>query len=170
VDVPLSVGRDGPQAGRPIPLLHEPFSENPFDDSPDGRWLSYGADETEIPQSYVTEIAHPATKWMVSSESGHAAFWDQPGRQIFFTTFFAPLRIMVAPYSIEDGHFKPGQPRQWSPVAIPAHAGEGKDIIAMAPDGKRFAVLMPVEQPLGNRVTFVMNFFDEVRRLVPPGK
>jgi hypothetical protein len=36
----------------------------------------------------------------------------------------------------------------------------------MAPDGKRFAVLMPVEQPLGNRVTFVMNFFDEVRRRI----
>jgi hypothetical protein len=40
----------------------------------------------------------------------------------------------------------------------------------MAPDGKRFAVLMPAEQPLGKRVTFVMNLFDEVRRLTPPGK
>ncbi|HEY3839945.1 MAG TPA: hypothetical protein VGL72_25415, partial [Bryobacteraceae bacterium] len=54
--------------------------------------------------------------------------------------------------------------RQWSPVAIPNHAGEGSSAIEMAPDGKRFAVLMPVDLPLGNRVTFVMNFIGEVRR------
>jgi hypothetical protein len=42
--------------------------------------------------------------------------------------------------------------------------------ITMALDGKRFAVLMPAEQPLGNRVTFVMNFGDEVRRRTVPGK
>ncbi len=168
--VPLSVGRDGPQAGPPVPLLHEPFTESPYDDSPDGRWLSYATDETGIAQEYVTEIANPARKWMMSGSSGTSGFWSQSGREIFFTTFFAPLRIMVVSYSLEGGHFQPGQPRQWSPVAIPIRAGEGPTSVTMAPDGKRFAVLMPAEQPLGNRVTFVMNFFDEVRRRTAPGK
>ena len=127
----------------------------PIDDSPDGRWLSYGTDETGIAQTYVMEVTNPARKWMVSSGSGQPAFWSPSGREIFFTTFFAPLRIMVASFSFEGGVFHPGQPRQWSPVAIPSHAGEGVSSITMAPDGKRFAVLMPVEQPLGNRVTFV---------------
>jgi hypothetical protein len=77
---------------------------------------------------------------------------------------------MVTPFSLEGGTFHPGQPRQWSPAAIPAHAGSGFNNIAMAPDAKRFAVLMPAEQPLGNRVTFVMNFFNEVRRRTAPGK
>jgi hypothetical protein len=36
--VPLSVGRDGPQAGRPESLLREPYTEIPLFDSPDGRW------------------------------------------------------------------------------------------------------------------------------------
>ena len=107
---------------------------------------------------------------MVSSFSGHRAFWSPSGREIFFITFFAPLRIMVASFSLEGGLFHPDQPRPWSPVAIPNHAGQGMSSIAMAPDGKRFAVLMPAEQPLGNRVTFVMNFFDEVRRRTAPGK
>jgi hypothetical protein len=77
---------------------------------------------------------------------------------------------MVTPYSLEGGRFQPGQPHQWSPVAIPGHAGFGSRGITMASDAKHFAVLMPAEQPLGNRVTFVMNFFDEVRRKVPVGK
>jgi Tol biopolymer transport system component len=165
--VPLSVGRDGPRAGRPVPLLHEVFSEAPFEDSLDGKWLTYATDETGIAQTYVTEIANPARKWMVSGGSGQPAFWSPSGQEIFFVTFFAPLRIMVTPYSLEGGAFHPDQPRQWSPMAIPSHASSGATSITMAPDGKHFAVLMPAEQPLGNRVTFVMNFFDEVRRKVP---
>ena len=169
--VPLSIGRDGPQAGRPEPLLHEPYTEIPFFDSPDGRWLAYGTDETGIAQTYVMEVTNPARKWMVNSGSnGQPAGWSPSGREIFFTTFFAPLRIMVTSFSIEGGVFHPGQVHPWSPVAIPNHAGEGVTSITMAPDGKRFAVLMPVEQPLGNRVTFVMNFFDEVRRRTAPVK
>jgi hypothetical protein len=77
---------------------------------------------------------------------------------------------MIAPYSVEGGTFHPDQPRQWSPVAVPSHASSGATNVAMAPDGRHFAVLMPAEQPLGNRVTFVMNFFDEVRRKIPAGK
>jgi serine/threonine protein kinase len=169
--VPLSMGRDGPQAGRPEPLGREPYTEIPFFDSPDGRWLSYGTDETGILQTYVMEVTNTARKWMVNSGSnGQQAGWSPSGREIFFTTFFAPLRIMVTSFSFEGGVFHPGQPHPWSPVAIPNHAGEGVTSVTMAPDGKRFAVLMPVEQPLGNRVTFVMNFFDEVRRRTAPVK
>ena len=40
----------------------------------------------------------------------------------------------------------------------------------LAPDGRRFVVLMPVESTEAresqNQVTLVMNFFDEVRRRV----
>jgi Tol biopolymer transport system component/tRNA A-37 threonylcarbamoyl transferase component Bud32 len=170
--IPLSIGSDGPQAGRPEPLLREPYTETPYNDSPDGRWLSYGTDETGIPQAYVMEVTNRARKWMVSSGggSGHQAFWSPSGREIFFTTFFSPLRIMVTPVSFEGGVLHPDQQRPWSPVAVPNHAGEGTSGIEMAPDGKRFAVLMPVEQPLENRVTFVMNFFDEVRRRIAPAK
>jgi hypothetical protein len=42
--------------------------------------------------------------------------------------------------------------------------------IDLAPDGKRFAVLMPAQSPepreFQNHVTLVVNFFDEVRRRV----
>jgi len=162
--VPLSVGPAGPQAGRPTPLLRGISSEVPHGDSPDGRWLSYSADETGIAQIYVTEVANPSRKWLVSSGSGSRAFWAPSGGEIIFTTFFAPTHIMALPYSFDAGSFQTGAPHPWSPMAVPDHAGFSARSVTIAPDGKRFAVLMPAEQPLGNRVTFVMNFFDEVRR------
>jgi serine/threonine-protein kinase len=161
---PLSVASDGPHVGQPTPLLRGIYSEVPFDDSPDGRWLSYAADETGVAELYVTEIANPSRKWLLSTASGQRAFWEPSGREILFATFFAPIRIMIVSYSLDKGHFQPDQPRAWSRVAIPDHAGFSARSVAMSPDGKRVAVLMPAETPLGNRVTFVSNFFDEVRR------
>jgi hypothetical protein len=40
----------------------------------------------------------------------------------------------------------------------------------LAPDGKRIAALMPVTTPEAQAVVFLQNFFDELRRKVPPGK
>ena len=44
----------------------------------------------------------------------------------------------------------------------------------LAPDGKRIAVEMPVAAPEGpkpeHEVTFLFNFFDELRRRAPLGK
>lgn len=161
---PLSVAADGPHVGQPTPLLQGVYSEVPFDDSPDGRWLSYAADETGVAELYVTEIANPSRKWLLSTASGQRAFWEPSGREILFATFFAPIRIMRVSYSLDNGLFQPDQPRLWSRVAIPDHSGFSARSITMSPDGKRVAVLMPAEVPLGNRVTFVSNFFDEVQR------
>jgi len=44
----------------------------------------------------------------------------------------------------------------------------------LAPDGKRIAALMPVETPEGQQtqshVIFLLNFADELQRIVPVGK
>jgi serine/threonine-protein kinase len=44
----------------------------------------------------------------------------------------------------------------------------------VAPDGKRIVAIMPADasgaQPAEGHVTFVLNFFDELRRRVPVGK
>jgi serine/threonine-protein kinase len=164
--VPVTVDLNGPRAGQPVPLLQGPVSEANCDGSLDGRWATCMTDDTGVAQIYVIEIANPGRKWLVSSGSGYWSAWANPGHEIFYTTFFAPLRIMVTPYSLEGGHFQPGQPRQWSPVGVPSHDSAGLTDLTMTPDGKRFAALMPAEQPLGNRVTFVMNLFDEVRRRI----
>jgi hypothetical protein len=42
--------------------------------------------------------------------------------------------------------------------------------VSLSPDGKRFAALMPVEESFSNRVIFVTNFFDEIRRRLAEAK
>jgi hypothetical protein len=60
------------------------------------------------------------------------------------------------------------KPRVWAPKL-----GGPKDF-DLAPDGKRLAVILPVETPEAPRpeheVTFLFNFFDYLRRRVPVGR
>ena len=75
---------------------------------------------------------------------------------------------MVANYTVKGGLFVAEKPRVWFGKQL-ANTGLAKNI-DLAPDGKRFVVLMSAEspEPQGNQshVTLVVNFFDEVRRRV----
>ena len=74
---------------------------------------------------------------------------------------------MAVSYAVNGDSFVAEKPR----VSIEKLPETGFDL---APDGKRVAVLVPVETPETRRaeheVTFVFNFFDELRRRVPVGK
>jgi hypothetical protein len=74
---------------------------------------------------------------------------------------------MVTDYTAEGGRFVVHQkPRAWSGKTL-ANTGLGRNI-DLAPDGKRFVVLMPAERQdpreAQSHVTLVTNFFDEIRR------
>ena len=63
----------------------------------------------------------------------------------------------------------PDKPRVWFGKEL-ANVGLAKNF-DLAPDGKRFVVLMPAVSPeprAQNHVMLVVNFLDEVRRRVAP--
>ncbi len=74
-------------------------------------------------------------------------------------------QIMVTPFTVDGEAFRADKPRLWS---------EGRYMsrgpFDLHPDGERFAVAAPAQTREGARadhVTFVFNFFDELRRLAP---
>jgi hypothetical protein len=76
---------------------------------------------------------------------------------------------MVVSYKALGGSFVPGEPAVWSDKPV-LDLGElySYDI---APDGKHVAVVLytdgTAEQKPATSFTFVLNFFDELRRRVP---
>ena len=79
---------------------------------------------------------------------------------------------MVAGYTATGDSFAAGKPRPWSEKRI---LGLGAATNAdLAPDGKRFVVLPLPEATADDtgpvHVTFLLNFFDELRRRVPDGR
>ncbi len=92
--------------------------------------------------------------------------WSRNGHELFYRA--VDNRIMVANYTVKGESFVADKPRVWSGKQL-ANIGLGVNF-DLAPDGKRFAVLMPVESPepreTQSHVRLVVNFFDEVRRRV----
>jgi predicted Ser/Thr protein kinase len=159
---------------RPKPAKPEPFLRTPFNElipvfSPDGRWLAYTSEDSGRYEIYVRPFPGPGGKWQISTSGSLYAFWSRDGRELFYETF--DNHIMVVDYTTKGDSFLPGKPRLWSEEQI---YDTGTVNASLAPDGKRFAVFpRPETAEEGNgslHVTFLLNFFDELRRRVPAGK
>jgi serine/threonine-protein kinase len=78
---------------------------------------------------------------------------------------------MVVEYTVRGDSFVAGRPRVWSEQHMLDLISPPVPSYDLAPDGKRFAVILYAdgtaeEKPI-THVTFLLNFFDELRRRAP---
>jgi serine/threonine-protein kinase len=160
---------DRPKPGKPEPIPAS--SEGQFDPafSPDGRWLAYASTESNQYQLYVRPYPADAGsgKWQVSTDTARFPIWSRNGKELFFES--GDGHIMVVEYTVKGETFTPGKPRRWSETSTLVTAGVPN--YDLAPDGKRFVVFPEADSGNAARtsvhVTFLLNFFDELKRRLP---
>jgi serine/threonine-protein kinase len=154
--------------GKPVAFLNSPAAEGHAVFSPDGRWLAYMSNEGGGPEVYVRPFPGPGGKWQISTTSGRHPVWSRTANELFYQNVDGS--IWVATYLVEEGSFRAEKPREWAPERpLPLHPAFRS--FDLHPDGKRFAVLRtPAEEAAARRdhVVFILNVFDELRRLAPP--
>ena len=131
--------------------------------SPDGRWLAYQSNQSGRSEVYVRPFLRQGGQWQISTAGGDSLVWSKKGPELFYRSSEG---MMIASYTTNGDAFVASKPRLW--------VGK-KDLgnyFDLAPDGKRFAMLQPEdsEQKGPQHVTFLLNFFDELRRRAPVGK
>jgi serine/threonine-protein kinase len=153
------------RAGEPQPLI-KVSSTTYARFSPDGRWLAYANAEGGPFEVSVRAFPDNGRQVQVSNGGGILPFWSRNGHELLYRT--EDQRIMVANYTVKGDSFIPQRPRPWYGKRI-ANIGNAANL-DLAPDGRRFVALMPVEvaesRESRSHVTLLMNFFDEVRRRV----
>jgi len=131
--------------------------------SPSGKWIAYDSNESGRAEVYVRAFpsSPSGSAWKISDGGGTLPVWSSNGRELFYKNL--DQRIRVVTYRVEGDSFAAEKPRLWSDKPL-ADTGTFPNY-DLAPDGKRIAALMPVEDPTGrNRVTFLMNFTSEIER------
>jgi serine/threonine-protein kinase len=132
--------------------------------SPDGLWLAYADAEAGLHEVFVRAFPDNGAKWLISNAGGVLPVWSRNGHELFYRT--QDNRIMVANYTVKGESFVADKPRVWFGKQL-ANIGLGMNL-DLAPDGKRFAVLMPADSPepreTQSHVKIAPNFFDEIRR------
>jgi Tol biopolymer transport system component len=161
--------KSGWKPGEPKPFVNSAFTEAWPAFSPDGRWLAYGSNESGSFEVYVRPFPGPGGKWQVSTGGGFFPKWSRNGKELFYTK---DRKIMVVTYTASGDSFRADKPQLWSPGQF-TDRGLGIYNFDLHPDGKHFAVLKApgTEQAaVVNKVSFIFNFFGELRRKLPPGK
>jgi len=162
--------KSGWKPGEPKPFVNSAFNEREPVFSSDGRWLAYMSNESGSYEVYVRPFPGPGGKWQISTGGGLYPLWSRDGKELFYRT--EDSKIAVVTYTASADSFHADKPQLWSPGQF-TERGLGFHNFDLHPDGKRFAVLKApgTEQaPTVNKVSFIFNFFDELRRRVPAGK
>ncbi|HEV1283749.1 MAG TPA: protein kinase [Bryobacteraceae bacterium] len=161
---------DHPKPGKPDLFLNTQASERYPAVSPGGQWIAYESDESGKYEVYVRPFPIPpggaGGKWQISTTGGALPIWSHHSRELFFQN--QDHRIMVTDYELKNESFVPGKPRLWSDQRVRDLGGIPN--YDLAPDGKRFAIFPELEmsEEKGNvHITFLENFFDELRRRAP---
>jgi serine/threonine-protein kinase len=164
----------GWKPGKPFALLNSRSNEGRPMFSPDGRWLAYWSDESGRPEVYVRPFPGPGPKQLISTNGGNYPTWSPNGRELFYQD--EDGMVMVSACAASGSMLQAEKPRAWSAALVSllprTIGGLNYDV---NPDGKRLAVLLkPPDQPQAaakeDKITFYLNFTDELRRKAPPAK
>jgi Tol biopolymer transport system component len=169
--------KSGWKPGKPYAFLDSPAAETYPMFSPDGRWVAYASDESGHNELYVRPFPDTGGKWQISAEGAAAGgivpllhpTWSRTRNELFYST--PDGRIMIVPYTVDDDVFSAEKPRLWSPARFMRRPRQVN--IDLHPDGDRFAVAaVPEAQTMAklDKVVFVFNFFDDLRRIAPIAK
>ena len=159
----------GWRPGKPTVFANGPSDERTPQFSPDGRWIAYVSNDSGQNEVFVRAFQGTG-RWPVSVAGGLTPTWSRTKQELYYETANIGQggRIMVVAYSTEGDVFQPHKAELLTPER---HETRGPNrMFDLHPDGTRFA-LAPFEQTTGglrrNHVTFLFNYFDELRRIAP---
>ena len=164
------IARDGTLGGlqltgarEPELLLASEFDEHSGVISPNDRWLAYVSNETGREDVYLTRFPALDGKQVVSPDGGNEPVWARDGSELFYRSGNKLMAVRV-----EAG----------SPLSTPIVLFEGRYQLShtirgadydVTPDGG-FVMTKPVEADSALQMHVVLNWFEELERLVPTNR
>jgi len=145
-------------------FLDSPANECCARFSPDGKWIAYVSDELGRDQVYVRPYPEPDVKFLISGEEGGGEpVWSPDGKELFYRSGNRMMAVSVEtepafvasrPTALFEGSYRGvnSQPR-------------GYQYYDISPDGQRFLMVKLGEDT--SRIQVVLNWFEELKRLVP---
>jgi serine/threonine-protein kinase len=153
--------------GTPQPLINTRFDEFHPTISPSGRWLAYSSDESGRAEIYIKPYPGPGGAIPVTTEGGREPVWDPSEKELYYrddngdklfkvSILTEPAVQIGSPELLFEGRFFGSS--NW---------GRNYDI---SPQGDFFILIEEGEMQSAAQINVVLNWFEELKRLVPTGK
>jgi serine/threonine protein kinase/Tol biopolymer transport system component len=151
------------QNGQTTPIIFTQFNEYAAALSADGRWLAYQSNESGGPEVYVHDMAGAGGRWPISTGGGEEPHWSPDGRVLYYRNNNLFMSVAVDTRST----FQTGTPKTLfnGIFDLRSNSGVSYDV---DPKGNRFFMIRLAEDVNSTaQVRIAVNWFDELRRLVP---
>ena len=147
---------------RPEVFLQTPFDETWAAFSRDGNWVAYQSDESGRYEIYVRPYPGPGGRWQVSTHGGTHPLWSPTRDELFY---WNDGKMMSARYEATAESFRSSRGEELfaGPYVFDSF-NRGFDI---TPDGERFIMLESAANQDASKLVLVLNWFEELKRLVP---
>jgi Tol biopolymer transport system component len=146
---------------QPITVAASSFAEGGPALSPDGRWLAYTSNETGRFEIFVVPFPNvTSAKWPVSVQGGTEALWSHSGRELFYRDAAGNLNSVA---------INPGPTFSMGATTKLFSAREFLNSVThtdydISPDDKRFIFVRPIGGTSQDKLIFVENWFEELKK------
>ncbi len=138
------------------PFIVTPATEFSPSISPDGRWITYVSFETGTSEVYVQPFPEGSGKWRISNGGGFTPIWNAQGNRIYFSRQDVIYSVPVTP---RGGTIDIG--REETVMTI-----ERLLNFDLSPDGKTMIVTQQGVDNTSAKLNVILNWFEEVNRIV----
>ena len=137
--------------------------------SPDGRWVAYGSYETGTSALFVQPFPATGARYQISN--GHSPAWSPDGKDLYYATLGGAARLVVIGLTTQPT-LAFGNPVTVASERLQIAAGLGVPRrFDVGPDGVIIGVVDAVQRPTDTsatpRIEVVLNWQEELKRLVP---
>jgi serine/threonine-protein kinase len=155
----LDVGLLSLQSGEGRPFVGSQFMEAAPAISPDGQWVAYESNESGRFEVYLRRSDGKGAKILVSDQGGELPVWSRTQNEIYFWSRNRFLRVTV-PADSSSGLSRPVELFKYDGYRVTSSVAD----FDVAPRGE---FLMVRSSSQGTELKFVLNWFEELKRLVP---
>ena len=150
--------------GKPYALLNKPANAENSMFSTDGRWIAYTLTErTTNAAVYVRPFPGPGGPWRIDAEGGTSPDWWASGHELLFLNPKTST-IMFVNYTVAGDSFRADKPQAWQSASVMSLSITARRF-AIHPDGTRLALVARDPSVVQDKLVFVFNFADQLRRL-----
>jgi hypothetical protein len=138
--------------------------------SPDGRWLAYESRERDGREIYVRSYPALDAPILISFNGGEKPAWSRNGRELFYEIRGSDTKMVVDVDPSRAGREAFGIPEVLfdQPLLQIGSIPRGYDVLS---DGTFVWMSDPPQTPQPvTQINIVLNWFEELKRLVPTGR
>ncbi len=144
-------------------FLETVFSEHSATLSHSGEWLAYVSNRSGSNEVYVRPFPGPGAEQVISRGGGSEPVWGPDDTELFFRgpgDFLMVASLQSEPFQVLSREVAFADRRFWR--------GPGRVHYDIHPDGQRFLMMnMQGSEGTRPRINVVLNWFEELERLVP---